>query len=281
MLGLDLDEAPRLLASSPWNGWRRPALVRWCRRDVLADLPGDDPAAALRQRCARAGIDARGQVLLVTTLRSLGIAFNPVSFALVHDAAGALSALVAEITNTPWSERHIYVLDAAARRDGGWRFAKRFHVSPFNGMDQTYVWRLRRRGPHLRIAMDVVESGRLRFEATLCLRMAPATTRALWLEALRPPAALLTLARIYAQALRLLWLRAPFHAHPATRGETHPRPPGYAVVARPADSAGSSGETPSAVSARGAARETPVRRAQGPVAADDRRRFERAVEATP
>ena len=57
----------------------------------------------------------------------------------------AVESIVAEVRNTPWDERHCYVL-ADRRETGGaaaLRFAKAFHVSPFMPMDVRYDWRVR------------------------------------------------------------------------------------------------------------------------------------------
>jgi uncharacterized protein len=222
LLGLDLRELPALLARTPWHGARGPALHRYRRQDYLQQLGGEDLASAVRRHCQQEHIRADGRLTLVTTLRSFGTSFNPVSFVLVHARDGAVTAVLAEITNTPWNERHIYTLPLAAQEDGAWRFAKRFHVSPFNGMEQDYAWRLRIQGDALAIGMQNFEHGRCCFDATLSLRLSPATPSRLWRSSLGPPAALLTLWRIYRQAAALFRKRTPFHAHPATREQHHP-----------------------------------------------------------
>ena len=53
-----------------------------------------------------------------------------------------VAAVLAEITNTPWGERHHYVVPAAAGAAPRLcaRFDKQFHVSPFQPMEQQYVW---------------------------------------------------------------------------------------------------------------------------------------------
>jgi hypothetical protein len=78
-----------------------------------------------------------------------GYCFNPVSFYYCYAPGSArLEALVAEVSNTPWGERHCYVLDERlAAREGSslrYRFRKQFHVSPFMDMDFGYDWRFYR-----------------------------------------------------------------------------------------------------------------------------------------
>ena len=78
----------------------------------------------------------------------------------MYDAADTrVETIVAEITNTPWKERHAYVLPvAAATRMGAraWRFSfeKEFHVSPFMPMDMRYDWCFGAPGEGLHVHME-------------------------------------------------------------------------------------------------------------------------------
>ena len=51
---------------------------------------------------------------------------------------------MAEVTNTPWKERHTYVIHEKLETKKKMSFAatpkKQFHVSPFWGMDHDYEW---------------------------------------------------------------------------------------------------------------------------------------------
>ena len=83
-------------------------------------LPGRSRApldAAVRTLVAeRLGSAPQGPIRLLTHLRTFGHSFNPVSFYYCFAPDGErLEAIVAEVTNTPWGERHAYVLDAADR----------------------------------------------------------------------------------------------------------------------------------------------------------------------
>jgi DUF1365 family protein len=139
----------------------------------------------------------------------------------VFDASGEhLETVVAEITNTPWDERHAYVLPvAAAERIGAhvlrWQFDKRFHVSPFLPMDMGYDWRFSEPGDTLSVHMENRKDGALQFDATLTLRREPlggrALARALTAFPLLP---LRVTFLIYWQALVLLLKRTPFFTHP-------------------------------------------------------------------
>lgn len=212
---LDLDELGRALRTHPW--WRRggwaPASYR--REDYHGDarIP---LAEAVRASVARAlGFRPEGPVRLLTMLRSWGVGFNPVSFYFCHHRDGSPAAVLAEITNTPWLERHHYVL--AAGPDGcRATFPKAFHVSPFQGMDLDYAWRLTAPGQRLGVHMVNRRGGRRTFDATLVLarrEWSRGLLARLWFRF--PAMPLLALAAIYLHALRLWRRGATFFPHPA------------------------------------------------------------------
>jgi uncharacterized protein len=167
MAYLDLDELPSLLGGRLVA--RRPGLVRFRREDYLGD-PALPLKAAVR---ARLGDDAPdGPVRLLTNLRTLGLCFNPVSFYYCFDRDEHLRAVVAEVTNTPWRERHTYVLDGTGRVLRG-QHDKAMRVSPFMGMDQRYAVAVGEPGPTLSVHIESVENGDRAFDATLKLRRRP------------------------------------------------------------------------------------------------------------
>jgi DUF1365 family protein len=225
LLYLDLDELPSLLAGPGPLGEGRFGLLTFHRPDYLGG-EGDLAAAARARAAAALGFAPRGPVRLLTHARSLGHVFNPVSFYFCFAEDGrTLEAVVAEITNTPWGERHAYVVrgSAAGARAA---FEKAFHVSPFFGMDQTYRWRLDVPGERLAVEMRNEEGGREVFRARLALRRRPWTAAALWRAALgQPLVAWKVHAAIYWQALRLLLKRVPFHPHPARTAAVAARRP--------------------------------------------------------
>lgn len=217
LLYLDLAELPELLAApGPLRGGAF-GLLSFHRPDYLAGAA--DLADAARDRVAAAlGRRPAGPVRLLTHVRSLGYAFNPVSFYYCFAPGGRrLEAVVAEITNTPWGERHAYVL---AAEPGGARatFEKAFHVSPFFPMAQRYAWSLDAPGETLAVEMRNEEGGREVFRARLALRRRPWTSAELWRAAVRHPLmAWQVHAAIYLQAARLWLERTPFHVHPRRR----------------------------------------------------------------
>jgi uncharacterized protein len=209
---LDLDELPEVLDPFPLWSARRPAPA-WLRRgDFLAN-----PRGLVGERLGRR---PTGPLRLLAHPRYLGVGFNPVRFLFCHDDEDELDAVIAEVTNTPWGERHAYVLDARERPPVGGvhrgRVAKRMHVSPFMGMDQAYEWWATAPGKRLSLGFRSFEGDAPVFSATLLLERREMTRRTM-ARVLRtyPPMTIATLARIYLEALRLRAKGAPVHRHPA------------------------------------------------------------------
>jgi DUF1365 family protein len=223
---LDLDELPEALDAHPLWSARRPAPIRFRAADHLAG-EGPEPARGpgeLAER-ARALVDRRlgrapeGPVRLLAMPRVLGAGFNPVSFVFLFDGAGERpEALIAEVTNTPWRERHAYVIEADGSDPIRARFDKRLHVSPFHPMEQSY--RLAVSGPGERIGVTISNSqdGREVFDARLSLERRELTRAAMTRVLLRhPPAVPATVARIYWNGLKLRLKGVPHHRKPQGR----------------------------------------------------------------
>ena len=187
----------------------RRGLVEFRRADYL-------PGRGSLGDAARALAGTHGPVRLLTNLRTFGHCFNPVSFVYCHDGEDRLQAVIAEVTNTPWGERHAYVL----RRSGEGRvldgdFDKLLHVSPFMGMDHSYVMRAAAPAETLSVHVESRRCGELAFDATLGMRRRAFSGRVLAEITARYPAATLrTLSLIYAHAVVLRLKGVPVHPHP-------------------------------------------------------------------
>lgn len=228
MLLLDLDELPDVLEGHRGWGVERRAALSFRRADHHGD-PSLPLADAIRDTVGeRTGVRPLGPVRLLAKPRVLGRGFNPVTFAYCYAADGTtLQAVLAEVTNTPWGERHAYVVDVAdatgpsgagAPAPGApltWDLQKSFHVSPFMGMDQRYRWRMTPPGERLVVHLESHDADRRIFDATLTLRRRPLDSAGLRAFVRRQPLGTLAdLARIYGHALALAAKRVPHVPHP-------------------------------------------------------------------
>ncbi len=217
----ELDQVFRgrwLWSSRPGRGL---ALARFDRRDHLGDpaQPLDEAVRALVAE--RTGHRPEGPIRLLTHLRYFGHVFNPISFYYCFDAADrGLETVVAEVNNTPWGERHCYVLrpDAPGASVLKAHSVKAMHVSPFQPMGLRYDWQLHTPGEALAVHMALRHANADDapiFGATLALRRVPITGAALAGTLLRfPMVTAKVIAAIHWQALRLWLKRVPIFDHP-------------------------------------------------------------------
>ncbi len=240
---LDLAELDRVFAGKWLWSTSRPAIARFDRRDHLL-FPDDvtppsvpDPRPSQGQRPVRSaaelpplddsirqlvlsatGTPITGPIRVLTQLRLWGYLINPVSFYYCFNADGTeTDVVVAEVNNTPWGERHCYVLDRRSQAGQRLSFehAKQFHVSPFMDLDMSYRWRLRSPSETLTVHIENWRSTACIFDCTLHLKRREITSGGLAATLLRHP--FMTgkvAAAIYWQALKLWWKRCPFVPHP-------------------------------------------------------------------
>ena len=169
---LDLAEVDDVMGLHPAWSASRAAPVWFRREDFLGD-PAMPLDGAVRDLVGeRTGRRPEGPVAMLANLRTWGWLFNPISLYFCADVAepagdqGPIDSLVAEVENTPWHERHAYVVGPP----GSHRFAKELHVSPFLPMDVDYELRYTAPGERLTIGLDVLRGDQRLFAATLSLR---------------------------------------------------------------------------------------------------------------
>jgi DUF1365 family protein len=122
----ELDRELRLFSHRRWN------LFALYDRDYEAGASG--LSAALADLLAANRLEMPCATRLITNLRVAGYVFNPVSFFLNYDRAGALTSVIAEVNNT-YGGRRRYVLGPEHRiTEGGrvgFRHVRELFVSPF------------------------------------------------------------------------------------------------------------------------------------------------------
>ncbi|WP_332309404.1 DUF1365 domain-containing protein [Pseudomarimonas arenosa] len=220
LLYLDLDELEQLFRGRWFWSVNRRNLAEFRRSDYLGDADRPLSDCVRDEVQTHTGHRPAGPIRLLTHLRYFGHCFNPVSFYYCFEADGTTpNCIVAEITNTPWQERHRYVLDLrraeATPRGWIWQFDKQFHVSPFLPMNRQYRWRFSAPDEQLFVHMDSIDRSITDFDASLSLTRQPISAGNLAAQLLRFPAMTMQVVLgIHWQALRLWLKRNPVYDHP-------------------------------------------------------------------
>jgi DUF1365 family protein len=172
----------------------------------------------VRDVLAAHGLPGADRIQLLAQPRVLGHVFNPVSFWLCHDGAGALRVVIAEVSNT-YGDRHSYLCHrpdlAPLGREDTVQATKIFHVSPFQPVEGGYAFRFDIRDDRIGIWIDYT-AGQGGLIATLTGRRVPLTNSGILRACLRRPfGSRRVLALIYWQAAKLYWKGASFRHRPA------------------------------------------------------------------
>ncbi len=214
---LDLDELDTLFKKRVFWSTNRRNIASFWRNDYLKPEVSSLKKAVHQLVKEKTGLDIDGPVQLLTHVRYFGYSFNPVSFYFCYSATQPtqLLAIVAEITNTPWKERHQYVLIPEKDKPLHFKFDKQFHVSPFMPMQQSYDWKFQLSEKHCTIHMENYEAQSMIFDATLTLKRTEISGRSLAWSLIRYPfMTFWVIFWIHLQAL-ILWLkRCRVYTHP-------------------------------------------------------------------
>ena len=199
LLCLDLDELNDL-NFGPWFRVEKMAILSFRHQDYLGGEGKLTKQKVWDKVGALGGEQYGGKVVLLGQLRCFGMYFSPVNFYYCHDAEGTFKYLLAEVSNTPWNERHCYLVDARQNVV----MDKTFHVSPFMNEDMQYHWRFTPLNDTLYLNIDNVKASEKLFDATFSMKREALSSKALIKNLLRVPAMTLnTVIGIHWEALKL------------------------------------------------------------------------------
>lgn len=232
MMFLNLDELDEIFQSF-WLWSTQKANVAYLKRsDHLGPENLSLKAAATQFILDKTGYQLQGDICLLTHLRYWGYCFNPVSFYYCYDKTNQqVEWILAEINNTPWGERHCYLLKTQAcsfegnsanyisdtQEKGTYHFAfnKDFHISPLMPMDAQHDWWIKSPARDLMIHMNNYSGEKKMFTAHMSLARQAITHKNMAKTLLNYP--FMTgkvIASIYWQALRTKLKGAIFYPHP-------------------------------------------------------------------
>ena len=121
MMYIDLAELPELFQHHMLYSAESPAVAWFRRKDYLGDPDLDLDEAVRNTVHSATGKKPDGPIRILTHLRTFGYVMNPVTFYYCfRSSEDGLDAVVAEITNTPWGERHTHVLKPS--KDGPYQY---------------------------------------------------------------------------------------------------------------------------------------------------------------
>ena len=223
---LDLDELDTVF-NRLWLWSAKKFSLAWFREKDHEVINGMNLKNSIYQFIEdKTGKRPSGPVRLLTQLRYFGYVFNPVSFYYCFNKDdNKVETIVAEVNNTPWGERHMYILPAteSVGESHIMKFlpVKEFHVSPFMQMDINYEWGFNQPDNNLAVSMKNFTQGEMIFDAVMGLKKKKLSSRNCASALIRFPfMTLKIITAIYWQALKLLLKGTPVYDHPDKENRT-------------------------------------------------------------
>jgi DUF1365 family protein len=209
LVWLNLDEIHLLEAEVKGFSAKSWAPLRFKRSDYLGDSAQPLKQSVLDKMSELAEQTLTGSVYLLGQTRTFGLYFSPVNFYYLQQEDGYFSHLLAEVSNTPWNDRHYYLVDLARQEDCD----KAFHVSPFNPMDMQYKWKISQPSQSLKLTLSCHKDVK-HFAASLNLSKVELNSKSLFNVLLSIPSMTIkTVVGIYWQALKLFIKGVPFYSN--------------------------------------------------------------------
>jgi uncharacterized protein len=196
--------------------YERFGALSYRRKDYVAGEENLQHAVCAKVRELGGDIEL-SQVFLLTPLANWGLYFSPLTLYYCYDKHNTFRYLLAEVTNTPWNERHYYLQTMVAGQQH-YQHSKAFHVSPFHPMNMQYHWQITAPDQELLCSISNTQGDKQIFSAWIRLKrheLSPQWRRH-WLIR-QPWQNVQVVLRIYWHALKL-WLKGvPVHAHHKTK----------------------------------------------------------------
>lgn len=222
-LAIDLDELPILNKMGRYFKSDRFAPLRFFAPDYLQKKTEISKQDVWDKVIELGGEQQPGRVVFIGQMRCFGLYFSPINTYYCYDQADNLVYLLAEVSNTPWNERHYYLIDTGEKTE----CAKTFHVSPFMDLAMKYQWRITSPQESLNLSIENFESTasantlqaaeskpKKLFIASIAMTRQEFTNKNLLKNLLAiPMMTAKTLLGIYWQAMKLYIKGVPYIAH--------------------------------------------------------------------
>lgn len=221
MLALDTNEIEEGQSPSWLFGFSIFHPLRFIEKDYLRSEPGSLNQRIRNKVTELAGADSDidiSRIIMLVQVRCFGIYFSPANFYFCYDQNEKCTHMLAEVSNTPWNERHYYLVDLQSK--GGMVNEKYFQVSPFMDLDMSYFWQVKPPSNdkdnlviNIESKRENVRSGKAEklFDVNLFMRKKEFTQKSLlgvWCQL--PVMTIKVVCSIYWQALKIFIKGIPF-----------------------------------------------------------------------